>query len=80
MLKKCGVPISGVIGHSFGEHAAAFVAGCLTRNEFILSALARGKVISLCDPGAMAIVASSWDKAKDIAAKFNVEVKNRIDN
>ena len=43
ILRGCKVPISGVIGHSFGEHAAAYVAGCLTMKEFILSALARGR-------------------------------------
>ena len=43
MIKTAGIKISGVLGHSFGEHAAAFVAGCLTREQFILSALARGR-------------------------------------
>lgn len=42
LLRAHKIPVAGVIGHSFGEHAAAFASGCLTRHEFILSALARG--------------------------------------
>ena len=68
-----------MLGHSFGEHAAAFAAGCLNRHEFILTAHARGKVVSLCEPGAMAVVACSWEEAKDIAVKYEVEVRFYFD-
>ena len=73
------IPIVGVLGHSFGEHAAAFAAGCLNRHEFILTAHARGKVVSLCESGAMAVVACSWEEAKEIAVKFEVEVSFDFD-
>ena len=33
-----------------------------------------GKVVSLCEAGAMAVVACSWEDAKDIAVKYEVEV------
>lgn len=60
-----GVQPEAVIGHSSGEIAAAYAAGCLTAEEAIAVAFYRGSISDTQQrPGAMAAVGLSWEQAK----------------
>lgn len=43
VLKAVGIQPDGIIGHSVGELGCAYADGCLTAEEMILSAHARGR-------------------------------------
>lgn len=58
VLKELGLVPDGVIGHSVGELGCAYADGCLTAEQMILSAYARGKasIETPLIPGMMAAV------------------------
>ena len=73
----------GIIGHSFGEIAAAYADGCLTTKEALLVTYFRG-VVTESDKripkGLMAVVAISWTEAKKLCPKgVNVVCNNGKD-
>nr|XP_027194954.1 fatty acid synthase-like [Dermatophagoides pteronyssinus] len=45
VLKTLQLPISGYIGHSFGEIACAYADGCLTAEQALLTSYWRGKTV-----------------------------------
>lgn len=56
LIRKCGVIFDGVIGHSFGEIAALYAAGAITREQAVRCAECRADVITQSDQGAMVAV------------------------
>ena len=42
ILKALGIEPDGIIGHSVGENACAYAAGCLTLEQAVLASYARG--------------------------------------
>jgi fatty acid synthase len=67
LLRQVGVTADGIIGHSTGEMCCAYADGCLTREQTMQLAYARGHTIvtsSLWGSGAMAAVGLSWEEAK----------------
>ncbi|KAK1979840.1 KR domain-containing protein [Colletotrichum cereale] len=57
LRETAGIKPFGVVGHSSGEMAAAYIAGKLTANEAIAAAYYRGVVSSeITRPGAMAAI------------------------
>ena len=59
----------GIMGHSFGEIAAAYADGCLTTREALLVTYIRG-VVTESDKkipkGLMAVVGMSWNEVKKL--------------
>ncbi|XP_030383313.1 fatty acid synthase [Scaptodrosophila lebanonensis] len=68
LLRTLKIQPDGIIGHSAGELAAAYMDGCLTAEQTVLAAYWRGKSV-LETPGLpkgkMAAVGLSWDKISD---------------
>ena len=69
----------GIIGHSFGEIAAAYADGCLSTEEALLVTYFRG-VVTESDKkipkGLMAVVGLSWNEAKKLCPKGTSVVCN----
>ena len=69
VLKSLNIIPSGILGHSFGEIAAAYADGCLTTEEALLVTYYRG-VVTESDKniprGVMAAVGLSWEKTEKI--------------
>ena len=62
----------GIIGHSFGEIAAAYADGCLTTKEALFITYIRGEVTEndkKIPRGLMAVVGMGWTEAKKICPK-----------
>ncbi|RKH87843.1 acyltransferase domain-containing protein, partial [Corallococcus praedator] len=57
LWKDLGVAPHAVLGHSFGEYAAACVAGVLSLEDGMRLAVARGELMHRMPPGAMLAVA-----------------------
>jgi len=57
-LKALDIVPDGIIGHSVGELGCAYADGCLTEEEMLLSAHARGRASLETDliPGMMAAI------------------------
>ncbi|MEJ2611175.1 MAG: SDR family NAD(P)-dependent oxidoreductase [Candidatus Thiodiazotropha sp.] len=70
-LAALGLRPDGVMGHSIGELACAYVAGALTIEQAMRVALARGRSLEsqLNGDGAMAAVALSDEEARRICPK-----------
>ena len=62
----------GIMGHSFGEIAAAYADGCLTTREALLITYIRG-VVTESDKkipkGVMAVVGKPWNEVKSLCPK-----------
>lgn len=58
VLKAMGITPDGMIGHSVGELGCAYADGCLTAEEMLLSAHARGRASLETEliPGMMAAI------------------------
>src|ERR1700712_437089 len=67
VMSSLNITPDGIIGHSFGEIAAAYADGCLTTKEALLVTYYRG-VVTESDKkipkGLMAVVGISWNDAQ----------------
>ncbi|KAJ6088491.1 lovastatin nonaketide synthase [Penicillium sp. IBT 16267x] len=71
LLRKAGVELTAVVGHSSGEIAAAYAAGFITAADAIRNAYYRGLFAKLAagpnqEKGAMLAAGISLDEAKDL--------------
>ena len=67
VLKALHIIPDGVMGHSFGEIAAAYSVGCLNTEEALLFTGYRGQITGNdknLPNGLMAVVALSWDEVE----------------
>lgn len=70
ILKVVGLQPDFIIGHSLGELGVAYADGCLTVEETILAAYARGKACNECEiiGGAMAAIGMNWKEVNTIVS------------
>lgn len=73
LLRKAGVELTAVVGHSSGEIAAAYAAGFLTAADAIRNAYYRGLFAKLAagpnkERGAMLAAGISLDEAKELCS------------
>ena len=74
LLESWGILPAAVVGHSFGELAAACTAGALTVEEALKIVLVRSKWHEKCSTsGSMAALGLSEDKARDLIAELKLE-------
>ena len=69
VFKALDIIPDGIIGHSFGEIAAAYADGCLTTDEAMFVSYIRGKITESdkrIPKGLMAVVGMSWEETKKI--------------
>ena len=67
LMKALDIIPDGIIGHSFGEIAAAYADGCLTTEEALSVTYIRGYTTESdkrIPKGLMAVVGMSWTEAK----------------
>ena len=80
VLRELNITVDGIIGHSFGEIAAAYADDCLTTKEALLVTYYRGIVISQNEKtipkGLMAVLGMSWNEAKKLCPKGTSVVCN----
>ncbi|AEW98045.1 MULTISPECIES: type I polyketide synthase [Streptomycetaceae] len=81
-LTELGLPVDGVLGHSFGELTALWAAGVLDDDAFADLAWARGRALTpppdLPDPGALAAVRlTERDLAQLLVQHGELELCNR---
>ena len=72
MLRALNINPDGLIGHSFGEIAAAYADGCLNTKEAILVTYYRGLVTETDNnmpKGLMAAIGLSWKEVEKICPK-----------
>ena len=71
IFKALNITPDGIIGHSFGEIAAAYCAECINMEQALMAAHSRGPTER--DPsipkGLMAVVGLSWQHVEDRSAK-----------
>ncbi|KAJ1528563.1 hypothetical protein ONE63_006967 [Megalurothrips usitatus] len=83
VMKSLGIEPDGIIGHSTGELGCAYGDGCLTEEETLRAAYARGRAstaIKLID-GTMASIGMGWDEARAAApASVDIACHNSADN
>ena len=79
VIYALGITPDGIIGHSFGEIAAAYADGALNTREAILVTYYRG-IVTESDKkipkGLMAVVGMSWNEAKKLCPKGTNPVCN----
>ncbi|CAG2163067.1 unnamed protein product, partial [Oppiella nova] len=79
VIQALGIIPDGIMGHSFGEIAAAYADGCLNTREALLVTYYRG-VVTESDKkipkGLMAVVGLSWNEAKKLCPKGTSVVCN----
>ena len=72
VMTSLNIVPDGIIGHSFGEIAAAYADGCLTTKEALLVTYYRG-VVTESDKkiprGLMAVCGLSWNEARKMCPK-----------
>jgi phthiocerol/phenolphthiocerol synthesis type-I polyketide synthase C len=74
-LAAAGLTPDGVVGHSVGEIAAAFVAGCLTLDQAIRVIYQRSRAQEMTrGQGRMASVGLSADAATEIVGRLGLDV------
>ncbi|CAG2118326.1 unnamed protein product, partial [Medioppia subpectinata] len=72
VILALGITPDGIIGHSFGEIAAAYADGCLDTREAMLVTYYRGLVTESdkkIPKGLMAVAGLSWNEAKKLCLK-----------
>ena len=67
LLADFGIHPDAVIGHSFGEYAAACIADIFTLNDALKLVCERGKLMSEAPPGAMLAVVSTIETIRSLA-------------
>lgn len=75
MLREVGLVPEGIIGHSVGELGCAYADGCITAEQMILAAWARGQASNETEliPGMMAAVGMGYKDIKDMVPE-SIEV------
>ena len=71
-LKSLDINPDGILGHSFGEIAAAYADGCLTTDEALFVSYIRGKITESdkrIPKGLMAAIGMSFEEAKKVCPK-----------
>jgi len=76
LIRQAGVQVAGVIGHSVGEIAAAYVAGVFSLRDAMALAVRRGQLVERkALPGKMLVVKASQDvQEKHLQAFPEIEV------
>ena len=66
MLAAVGIEPTGIIGHSVGELGCAYADGCITAEQMMLAAHARGQASNEAElvPGMMAAVGLGYQEIK----------------
>ncbi|KAG4073632.1 hypothetical protein HA402_000856 [Bradysia odoriphaga] len=83
ILKAVGLNPDFIIGHSLGELGVAYADGCLTLEETILAAYARGTACNECEiiGGAMAAIGLNFTEIETILPKdIDIACHNGIDS
>ena len=79
VMEALNIVPDGILGHSFGEIAAAYADGCLTKKEALLVTYFRGIVTEndkMIPKGLMAVLGMSWSEAQKICPKGTSVVCN----
>ncbi|WP_038200553.1 hybrid non-ribosomal peptide synthetase/type I polyketide synthase, partial [Vibrio nigripulchritudo] len=77
MWTEWGVQPSAVLGHSVGELSASVAAGVMTDVDALKLSVARGRLLSECEPGYMVAVKTSLqDLPSPLPGKLEVAVVN----
>ncbi|NRD66602.1 LLM class flavin-dependent oxidoreductase, partial [Corallococcus exiguus] len=80
MWRDLGVTPSAVMGHSFGEYAAACIAGALSVEDGMRLAVARGELMHRMPPGAMLAVALPVERVQPLlSGRLSVAAVNAPD-
>ncbi|KAK3917296.1 Fatty acid synthase, partial [Frankliniella fusca] len=68
VLRAVGIEPTGIIGHSVGELGCAYADGCITAEQMMLAAHARGQASNETEliPGMMAAVGMGYKDIKDM--------------
>ena len=75
LLERFGVRPARAAGHSYGEHVALHVAGCLSRDDLLRLSAYRGRVCAEAAqscPGAMAAVQAGAEATKEILKELHI--------
>ena len=84
VIKALEIVPDGIIGHSFGEIAAAYADGCLTTEEALFVSYIRGKITESdkrIPRGLMAVVGMTWEDTRKICPHgVNVVCNNGRDS
>ena len=74
VLGQYGLRPDFVAGHSYGEYAALWAAGVLTRDELLRLSFARGRLSAQAAPGAMAALDADGGKVAAAIARHGLRV------
>ncbi|CAL1284486.1 unnamed protein product [Larinioides sclopetarius] len=71
VLKLLGVSPDGILGHSFGELAAAYADGSCTHEQSLVASYVRGHAFESADlpEAGMAAIGVSWSQAQEMCPK-----------
>lgn len=74
-LMQLGIQPNVVLGHSFGEYAALYAAGCLTISDVLKLSVCRAQAVhnSSVIPGQLACLFCDEDSAKKIIAECGID-------
>lgn len=78
LLRQSGVSFSGVVGHSSGEIACAYVSGFLSARDAIRVAYYRGKHTSFAKRGSMIAAGTGMQDANELCALPKLKGKAQL--